>query len=147
MRTYLIFSVLFFTGCSNDALYFGTYTRAGIDASTDGAGIGLKNAALNIARTREDGRAFDILGSMDMDMGYTYVIIDEKVAVGDAAKCAAMKEHSVDAKEQFMDGAERPAVGPVIFGAYTSWSLVDLSWGGAGAKGMIKLGLDMHMSL
>lgn len=57
--------------------------------------------------------------------------------MGDAAKCAAMKEHSVDAKKQFMDGVKKPAVGPVIFGVYTSWSLVDLSWGMLGPKVLI----------
>lgn len=82
MEACLILCAFFFAGCTKDAIYFGTYTRVGIDASTDGAGIGLKNSALNIARTREDGRAFDMLGSMDMDLGYTYVIVDEKVAWG-----------------------------------------------------------------
>jgi hypothetical protein len=41
MRLFLISIVIICSGCAN-SLYMGTYTRVGIDASTDGAGIGYK---------------------------------------------------------------------------------------------------------
>lgn len=114
------------TGCTN-SLYFGTYTRVGIDASADGAGIGGKNATLNIAPTKKDGSTFDVLGTSDVDLSYSDVIISERLAVGEAARCAAVKSPSLD-RATIMAGTEKPpTAGPVIFGTYSSFSLVDLS--------------------
>lgn len=135
-RTLLIVSFAL-SGCASDSLYFGTYTRVGIDASTDGAGIGAKNAALNVTPPKKDGTAFDVLGTSDLDLAYTNVVIKEIVAVGDAAICAAQKSKPAGAARALAEPADaKPAVGPVIFGAYTSWSLIDLSWGGATATGI-----------
>ena len=136
MKRIVLIASFALTGCASDSLYFGTYTRVGIDASTDGAGIGVKNAALNIAPTKKDGSAFDVLGTSDIDLAYTDVVIKEIVAVGEAAKCAAQRSKPADAKSVSATADTTPAVGPVIFGAYTSWSLVDLSWGGATAQGI-----------
>jgi len=140
MKALVLIGALALSGCASDSLYFGTYTRVGIDASTDGAGIGAKNVALNIAPTKKDGTAFDVLGTTDLDIAYSDVVIKEVVAVGDAAKCAAMKNKAAGGKtaDQLikLDAAQPPAVGPIIFGAYTSWSLIDLSWGGATATGI-----------
>ncbi|SFO67456.1 hypothetical protein SAMN03159304_04562 [Pseudomonas sp. NFACC24-1] len=129
--------VLMLAGCGTDSLYFGTYTRVGIDASSDGAGIGAKNVALNIAPPKKDGTAFDVLGTSDLDMSYTDVVIQEVVAVGDAAKCAAMKNKASGGNVAIQSqDAQSPAVGPIIFGTYSSWSFLDLSWGGATATGI-----------
>jgi len=139
MKALVLIGTLALAGCATDSLYFGTYTRVGIDASKDGAGIGAKNAALTIAPPKKDGTAFDVLGTSDIDIAYTDVVIKEVVAVGDAAKCAAMtsKASGGNAAAQIQsEQAQPPAVGPVIFGAYTSWSLLDLSWGGATATGI-----------
>ncbi len=150
MKYVLISLMLILSGCaSNKALYFGTYTRVGIDASTNGAGVGVKNAALQITPPKDDGSAFDILGTTDMDIGYTYVILDEVVAVGDAAKCAANKTPGVTL-ESSLESEDEPTIGPVIFGAYTSWSLIDLSWGGATATGInfgYKRGVGVRMPI
>lgn len=90
-------------GCSHDSLYFGSYTRVGIDASATGAGIGVKNAALNIAPPKSNGQLYDVLGTTDMDLGYTYAVINEEIAVGDAANCAAQKIKSTPVA-QLSDG-------------------------------------------
>lgn len=137
MKRALLIASLALTGCATDSLYFGTYTRVGIDASTDGAGIGAKNVTLNIAPPKKDGTAFDVLGTSDIDLAYTDVVIKEIVAVGEAARCAAQRDKPANAKTATDVSEEKPpAVGPVIFGAYTSWSLIDLSWGGATATGI-----------
>ncbi|UMZ14266.1 hypothetical protein I9018_11505 [Pseudomonas sp. MPFS] len=140
MKITALITAFALTGCTSHSLYFGTYTRVGIDASSDGAGIGVKNATLNVTPPKKDGSAFDVLGTSDIDLAYTDVVINEVVAVGDAAKCAAMKNPSVApqalAKIRSLNDPQPPAVGPVIFGAYTSWSLLDLSWGEATATGI-----------
>ena len=128
-------STLALGGCAN-ALYFGTYTRVGIDASTDGAGIGAKNEALNIAPPKKDGSAFDVLGTSDLDISLSKVVISEVVAVGEAARCAASKKKDAKISTLVTHGTEAKKVGNVIFGTYSSWSLVDLSWGNATAKGI-----------
>lgn len=68
-----------------------------------------------------------------MDLGYTYAVINEEIAVGDAANCAAQKIKSTPVA-QLSDGGKTS--GAVVFGAYTSWALVDLSWGDATSKGI-----------
>ena len=138
MKYLVVLGIILISGCtSNKSLYFGTYTRVGIDASTDGAGIGAKNAALNITPPKEDGSAFDVLGTSDLDIAYTNAVIKEVVAVGEAAKCAARKAPVADSVESFTKASSEPnAVGPVIFGTYSSWSLLDLSWGGATSTGI-----------
>jgi len=90
---------LLLSGCaSNDALYFGSYTRVGIDASVDGIGIGAKNAALNITPPKKEGGAFDVIGTSDIDIAYTNAVVKEVIAVGEAAKCAARKKTSLEIK-------------------------------------------------
>lgn len=138
MKKFLFAFTLGLAGCVNDnSLYFGTYTRIGIDASSDGVGIGAKNAALNVTPTKLDGTAFDVLGTSDLDIAYTNTVIKEVVAVGDAAKCAAQKEVEAEFAEAIMDEKVEPAaVGPLIFATYSSWSLLDLSWGDTIASGI-----------
>lgn len=137
MKQTLLIVSFALSGCASDSLYFGTYTRIGIDASKDGVGIGAKNAALNVTPPKKDGTAFDVLGTSDLDLAYTNVVIKEIVAVGDAAICAAQKSKPVGAVRALTDQVDtKPAVGPVIFGTYSSWSLIDLSWGDATAAGI-----------
>lgn len=138
MKYLIILGIVVISGCtSNKSLYFGTYTRIGIDASSDGAGIGAKNAALNITPPKEGGGAFDVLGTSDLDIAYTNAVIKEVVAVGEAAKCAARKTPVAKTVEAYTKSSPEPsAVGPIIFGTYSSWSLLDLSWGGATSTGI-----------
>lgn len=136
MKYTFILVLFFIAGCStNDSLYFGTYTRVGIEASTDGAGIGAKNAAFNIMPPKDDGSAFDVIGTSDIDIAYTQTVIKETFAVGKAAVCAASKEVLIDSAS-LEDEEEVPSVGPIIFGTYSSWSLLDLSWGDSIATGI-----------
>ena len=138
MKYFALLGTILISGCaSNSSLYFGTYTRIGIDASTDGAGIGAKNAALNVTPPKKDGSAFDVLGTSDLDIAYTNTVIKEVVAVGQAAKCAAIKKPVASDVATFTKSSPEPsAVGPIIFGTYSSWSLLDLSWGGATSTGI-----------
>ena len=135
MKELLLIPTLMLAGCaSNDSLYFGTYTRVGIDASSDGVGIGAKNAALNVTPPKSDGTAFDVLGTSDLDIAYTNTVIKEIVAVGEAAKCAASIKPRAELEAALLATASEPAaVGPLIFVTYSSWSLLDLSWGDATA--------------
>lgn len=133
--------VFLLAGCaSNDSLYFGTYTRIGIDVSADGAGIGAKNAALNITPPKKEGGTFNVLGTSDLDIAYTDTVIKEIFAVGEAAKCAALKTATFTLTDLklFLSKSDddEPAVGPLIFGTYSSWSLLDLSWGDATSIGI-----------
>ncbi len=137
MKYLVLIATLLIVGCeSTKSLYFGTYTRIGIDASTDGAGIGAKNAALNITPTKKDGSTFDVLGTSDLDIAYTNTVIKEVIAVGDAALCAAMKNETDISFEEFIKTDDTTPVGPLVFGTYSSWSLLDLSWGDATSKGI-----------
>ncbi|HDZ07847.1 hypothetical protein [Pseudohongiella sp.] len=138
MKYKIILLAILISGCaSNKSLYFGTYTRIGIDASSDGVGIGAKNAALNTAPAKKDGGAFDVLGTSDLDIAYTNTVIEEVVAVGQAAICAAQKAPVADNVKAFTELLPKPSEGgSVIFGTYSSWSLLDLSWGGATSTGI-----------
>lgn len=133
--------MILLTGCaSNEALYFGTYSRIGIDASTDGIGIGAKNHAFNLAPSKTDGSAFSVLGHSDMDLSYTKAVITEEFATGKAATCAAYKKtnkeftknilEAEDAEKSLNNNAntDKPKIGTVIFGTYSSLSIFDLSW-------------------
>lgn len=133
MKYLLILLISTTAGCSHDSLYFGSYTRVGIDASATGAGIGVKNAALNIAPPKSDGQLYDVLGTTRMDLGYTYAAINEEIAIGDAANCAAQKTKSTQINALSDVGKTS---GAVVFGAYTSWALLDFSWGDATSKGI-----------
>jgi hypothetical protein len=132
MKYILLLLVCAATGCSHDSLYFGSYTRIGIDASATGAGIGVKNAALNISPPKSSGELYDVIGTTDIDIGYTYAIINEEIAIGDAANCAASNK-KIDLNS-FADTGKTS--GAVVFGAYTSWALFDFSWGDATSKGI-----------
>ena len=150
MKYLILVGILFINGCaSNQSLYFGTYNRVGIDASANGVGIGTKVAAVNITPPKSDGSAFDVLGTSDLDIDYIDVVIKEVVAVGKAAKCASMSTPTFPTINAFLlkenNNAGRGAstkknnnadIGRIIFGAYSSWSLLDLSWGGATATGI-----------
>ncbi len=138
--------ILTMAGCSN-ALYFGTYSRIGIDASTDGAGIGAKHSEIVVSPTKSDGSAHDVLGRADHDLSLISAVIDEEFAVGEAARCAAARVVSQqDAAKGFVaidpndpstisevDGQENTKL---IFGAHTSYSLVDLAWGESAVRGI-----------
>lgn len=138
MKKIILIFALSLAGCSsNNSLYFGTYTRIGIDASTDGVGIGAKNAAINVTPPKSDGTAFDVLGTSDLDIAYTNTVIKEAIAVGEAAKCAARKKPKAEMETSLLGAEPEPAaVGPLVFGTYSSWSLFDLSWGDAIATGI-----------
>lgn len=136
--TFVITTVLL-CGCAK-SLYFGSHTRIGVDASAGGAGIGFKNSILNITPTKESGEAFNVLGSADADIAYTGLILHEIVAVGEAAICAAKKSNEnenlpTDPPPDAI-GKGPSALGPVIFGVNTSFSLLDLSWGNGTTQGV-----------
>jgi len=138
MRYLFLVSLLFITGCqSKDVLYFGTYTRVGVDASTDGGGIGVKNAAFNITPQQEDGNVFSVLGTSDIDVSYFDTVINEVFAVGDAAKCASSKIALADPQDALgISQQSNSLIKPIVFATYSSWSLVDLSFGNATAVGI-----------
>jgi hypothetical protein len=138
MKALWLLCAVTLSGCASDSLYFGTYTRVGIDASSDGAGIGAKNAALNIAPPKKDGSAFDVLGTSDLDLSYNNALIHEVFAVGDAAICASYtsKAAYVAGEKRQPNVSQKGAPGALIFGSYTSWSLLDLSWGSATGTGI-----------
>src|SRR5688572_2608315 len=119
------------SGCSH-SIYFATHTRVGIDASTDGAGIGGKTAAIAYAPPKKDGSAFDILGYSDIDASYKDTVMDEEFAIGAAAVCAA----STAAKMEVLQAAAEEKASPLIFGSYSSFSLVELSWGNSVSTGI-----------
>lgn len=100
MRKKLAIGALAMTlaGCSTDGLFVGTYTRVGIDASKDGAGagIGVKNIAVAVAPTKENGDAYNILGKTDIDLAFTDFALFEIVATGEAAECASGKSTVVE---------------------------------------------------
>ena len=138
MKELTLILTMSLVGCgSSNSLYFGTYTRIGIDASSDGVGIGAKNAAINITPPKSDGTAFDVLGTSDIDIAYTNTVIKEIIAVGKAAKCASRKDPKAEIEASLLsNGGEPAAVGPLIFGTYSSWSILDLSWGDAVTTGI-----------
>ena len=142
MKYLILVGILFINGCASQSLYFGTYNRVGIDASTNGVGIGTKVAAVNITPPKSDGSAFDVLGTSDLDINYIDVVIKEIVAVGKAAKCASISTPTFSTINDFLLGEKTEEnnkaeyIGRIIFGAYSSWSLLDLSWGGATATGI-----------
>lgn len=124
-------------GCSTtDRLYIGTYTRVGIDASQDGAGggIGVKNVAMTIAPTKASGEAYDILGTTDIDLAFTNLVLAETIATGEAAECASGKGQATQLASKAVGKTEQP--GPLIFAAATSWSLLDVSLGEAVGPGI-----------
>lgn len=150
MRIVFLVGLIILSSCSNKkSLYFGTYTRVGIDASSDGVGIGVKHGALNVTPSKANGDAFDVIGTSDIDTAYTNVVINEMVAVGKAAKCAA-QINSLKKKSRTTLSAEPKHNGSIIFGAYSSWSLLDLSWGGATGTGInfgYKRGVGVKMPI
>ncbi len=140
-------------GCVNSKknLYFGTYTRIGIDASANNSGIGFKTAAIKVAPPKKNGKSFDVLAQSDVTLSYFDVVVDEVVAVGDPAKCASylnpaqyaatlrsqqnLNPKNIDAF-QIASNTSQFSHGPIIYGASTGWSLIDLSWGGTPGAGI-----------
>jgi len=136
MKILIAASSLMLCSCVTDnALYFGSYSRVGIDVSSDGAGIGVKNATLNVSAPKENGGAFDLLGQNDTDLSFKDAVIRETVAAGPAAICAAKKEKDPAVESQQVRKA-RSKPGKIYFGTYTSFSLVDLNWGGSPSPGI-----------
>ncbi|MFJ2683344.1 hypothetical protein ACIOYV_06345 [Pseudomonas sp. NPDC087342] len=129
-------AVVSLSGCSTDSLFVGTYTRVGIDASQDGAGggIGVKNVAMTIAPTKANGQAYDVLGTTDVDLAFSNLVLSETVATGEAAVCASGKS-KVTELIALAEKATKPQ-GPLIFVASTSWSLLEVSLGEATGPGI-----------
>ncbi|MBL4673541.1 MAG: hypothetical protein JKX81_14875 [Arenicella sp.] len=111
---------IFLSGCANK-VYFGTSTRLAIDFSSDGAGIGYKNSQMAIVPPKEDGNEFSVLGSSDIDISLSKIMIDEEFATGKAAEYASQD----DGSEKDLNAAH----GNLLFGAYTSVSIIDLNFG------------------
>src|SRR3989338_6051254 len=132
----LLVAVASLSGCSTDSLFVGTYTRVGIDASQDGAGggVGVKNVAMTIAPTKPGGEAYDVLGTTDVDLAFTNLVLSEIVATGQAAVCASGKSKASDLVTQA--NAELKSLGPLVFVAATSWSLLEVSFGEATGPGI-----------
>lgn len=138
-RNLTLFAAVFsLTGCAApDALFVGTYTRLGIDASQSGAGggIGFKNVAITVAPTKTTGEAYDILGTTDVDLAFDKLALVETVATGEAAVCASGKSTVADLAKK-LEETERKSRGPLIFLADTSWSLIEVSMGEAAGPGI-----------
>lgn len=150
--TYLLITVisLFLSGCANKDLYLASYSRVGIDGSTNGAGIGAKSGYIKVSPTKPDGSPYTVLGSSDIDVSITNVIIEEVLATGMAAICAANKKtdpalvaptDKINAfiLEKMEDRSISVTQGKsptLIFGSYSSWSLIDLSWAEASSQGI-----------
>lgn len=133
----LVIALLLLTGCATDSLYFGAYTRIGIDASADGAGIGAKTAAINITQTAEDGTPFDVLGMSDFDLSHRDAIVREIVATGRAARCAAKTEQPApEIRDDEEEGEVDEKKQRLYFGSFTSFSLFDLNWGATPTPGI-----------
>ena len=152
---YVLFTLIICSGCTK-SLYMSSYTRVGIDASADGIGIGAKNATINTAPTKSTGEAFNVLGTVDLDIKYTGVILKEVVATGKASECAAYVRPSVEALSnttKFLNtltAQEKGKPNKLYFGTYTSWSLIDLSWRQATGSGLnfgYKRGVGLKMPI
>lgn len=125
------------SGCATtDTLYVGTYTRAGIDLSTEGggAGIGVKSVAMTIAPTKESGEAYDILGKADIDLAFNDLAMYEVVATGPAAVCASGRDSTKTIATLSSDN-NQPA-SPLIFASISSWSLIEVSLGDVTGPGV-----------
>lgn len=160
MKLYMVLLLLILNGCSNN-LYMSSYTRVGIDLSEDGVGIGSKNATINTAPTNSKGEAFDVLGTIDLDIKTTGIILKEVVATGLASECASYEmpndptEKNNEALTKFVTisnnkfiNSENNEAGILFFGSYTSWSLIDLSWRQATGSGLnfgYKRGVGLKM--
>ena len=81
-------TAIFLSGCANK-VYFGTSTRLAIDFSSDGAGIGYKNAQMAIVPPKENGTEYSVLGNSDVDISLSKIRIDEEFATGLAAEHAS----------------------------------------------------------
>lgn len=137
-RLILVVAVLSSNGCATpSALFVGTYTRVGIDASQSGAGggIGFKNVAMTIAPTKATGEAYDILGTTDVDLSLTELALVETVATGEAAVCASGGKSRAELARKSTAKTNKPP-GPLIFLADTSWSLLEVSMGEAAGPGI-----------
>jgi len=113
-------TAIFLSGCANK-VYFGTSTRLAIDFSSDGAGIGYKNAQMAIVPPKENGTEYSVLGNSDVDISLSKIRIDEEFATGLAA------EHASQTKA--LTRESNAVHGDLLFGAYTSVSIVDLNFG------------------
>ncbi len=113
-------AVIFLSGCANK-VYFGTATSLAIDFSSNGAGIGYKNAQMAIVPPKENGTEFSVLGSSDIDISISKIIIDEEFATGEAAEYAL---HNDLLREDL-----NTTHGNLLFGAYTTVSIIDLNFG------------------
>jgi hypothetical protein len=111
---------IFLSGCAN-TVYFGTSTRLAIDFSSDGAGIGYKNSQMAVVPPKENGTEFSVLGSSDIDISLSKIMIDEEFATGEAAEYAS--------QNKVFKSEPNPAHGNLLFGAYTSVSIIDLNFG------------------
>lgn len=134
----LVAAIFSLAGCSTpNALYVGTYTRVGIDASQNGAGggIGFKNVAMTIAPTKSTGEAYDVLGTTDVDLALNNLVLVETVATGEAAVCASGKSALAVLVKNVTAKTPKPP-GPLIFLADTSWSLLEVSMGEAAGPGI-----------
>lgn len=113
-------TAVFLSGCANK-VYFGTATSLAIDFSSNGAGIGYKNSQMAIVPPKENGTEFSVLGSSDIDISLSKIMIDEEFATGEAAEYASQDNLS----NQNLNTTH----GNLLFGAYTSVSIIDLNFG------------------
>lgn len=113
------------TGCTN-RVYFGTSTRFALDASSTTAGLGYKAAQFAYIPPKKDGGEYSVLGKSDVDLSITNIVVEEEFATGQAAECAADRDFKINNAEE-----ARTTKGNLVFGAYTSASLIDVNFGSA----------------
>ncbi len=114
-------------GCAKNTVYFGTNTNLAIDvdASSGSANIGYKNSQFASIPPKDDGTSFSILGSSDVDVSISDMVIEEEFATGLAAECAASrKTKKGDDKEE-----DKTQYGTLLFASYFSVSLFDVNLG------------------
>lgn len=118
-----IFALL--SGCAKNTVYFGTNTNFAIDidASSGSANIGYKNSQFASIPPKEDGTSYSVLGSSDVDVSISDMVIEEEFATGLAAECAASRT------VKKVDEEDETKYGTLLFASYFSVSLFDVNLG------------------
>ncbi|WP_295879957.1 hypothetical protein [uncultured Thiohalocapsa sp.] len=122
------------SGCGGPSVYFAGYTRIGVDASVDGAGVGVRQSAVTLSPPRADGGAHDLAAVTDMDLSLTDLVISQDLATGDAANALSTDGNSLAPQRgtgQFEEDSR------LLFGSFTSWSLLEVNAPDSASPGIL----------